>query len=154
MYSTLLFLHSIGRWLVLISLLYAILRAYKGYRFSLPFTKRDNAIRHWTATIAHLQLMIGMVLYSQSPLIKMFFSRSTHENESSEPLFFAIIHLAIMMVAIIVITIGSALAKRKGSDQEKFTVMLYWFAAALLLIFLAIPWPFSPLAHRPYLRPL
>jgi predicted metal-binding membrane protein len=152
MYSTLLFLHSIGRWLVLISLLYAIIRAYKGYRVSLPFTQSDNTIRHCTATIAHLQLMIGMVLYSQSPLINMFFSHSTQNNDFSEPLFFAIIHLTIMMVAVIVITIGSAMAKRKVTDQEKFTTMFYWFAAGLLLIFLAIPWPFSPLAHRPYIR--
>jgi uncharacterized membrane protein YozB (DUF420 family) len=152
MYSFLLSLHSLFRWLVLISLLYAIFRAYKGYRFTSPFTKRDNAIRHWTATIAHMQLMIGVVLYTQSPLIKYFFSPAKHENQNTEPLFFALIHLAIMIVAIVVISIGSALAKRKGSDQEKFSTMLYWFAMALVLIFLAIPWPFSPFAYRPYLR--
>lgn len=151
MYPNLLFLHSLVRWLVLASLLYAIFRAYKGYRFSLPFTQRDNAIRHWMATISHLQLMIGTVLYAQSPHIKYFFSSSS-PVESREPLFFAIIHLALMIVAIILITIGSALAKRKGSDLEKFRTMFYWFAIALLLIFLAIPWPFSPFAHRPYLR--
>jgi len=153
MYFILLSLHSFVRWLVLISLCYAIIRAYKGYRYATPFTKTDNAVRHWTATIAHLQLMIGIVLYTQSPLIQVFFSRSTHENKSSESLFFTIIHLAIMVIAIIVITIGSALAKRKRSDQQKFTTLLFWFGMALLLIFLAIPWPFSPFAHRPYFRP-
>ena len=76
MYSLLLFLHSLVRWLVLSSLLYAIFRAYKGYRFNSLFTTRDNTIRHWTATIAHLQLMIGIVLYAQSPLIKHFCSSS------------------------------------------------------------------------------
>ena len=148
----LLLLHSLGRWLVLISLLYAIVRAFKGYRFALPFARMDNAIRHWTATIAHLQLMIGIVLYAQSPLIKYFFSPSAQVKESREPLFFALIHLAMMMVAIPIITIGSALAKRRVTDWEKFSTMFYWFAVALLLILIAIPWPFSPLAHRPYLR--
>ncbi|MDO1446425.1 hypothetical protein Q0590_09210 [Rhodocytophaga aerolata] len=152
MYSTLLFLHSLLRWLVLISLTYAIFRAYKGYRFTLPFTKKDDTIRHWTATISHLQLMVGVVLYSQSPVVSYFFGSSDYPKESTEPLFFAIIHLAMMIVAILVITIGSALAKRKETDKEKFSTMFYFFATALALILIAIPWPFSPFAHRPYLR--
>jgi len=57
-----------------------------------------------------------------------------------------------MLTAIVIITIGSALAKRKKTDKEKFKTMLVWFSAALLIIFIAIPWPFSPLANRPYIR--
>jgi hypothetical protein len=57
-----------------------------------------------------------------------------------------------MFSAIIVITIGSAMAKRKATDRERFKTMLTWYAIALLIIFLAIPWPFSPFANRPYFR--
>jgi hypothetical protein len=57
-----------------------------------------------------------------------------------------------MFTAIIVITIGSAMAKRKATDRERFKTMLTWYAIALLIIFLAIPWPFSPFANRPYFR--
>ena len=60
------------RWLVLASLLYAIYRAYKGYTLNTLFSKTDNAVRHWTATIAHIQLVIGIILYTQSPIIKYF----------------------------------------------------------------------------------
>jgi uncharacterized membrane protein len=74
MYQTLTFYHSILRWLVLASLLYAIYRAYKGYFSKAVFNKTDNAIRHWTATIAHIQLVIGIILYSQSPMIKYFWN--------------------------------------------------------------------------------
>ena len=153
MYSSLLFFHSLFRWAVLISLLYAIARAYKGYHSKAVFTPTDHAVRHWTATIAHLQLMIGIVLYSQSPIVNYFFSSSDHLTQSTEPVFFGVIHFAMMLAAILLITIGSALAKRKPTDQEKFSTMLFWFIIGLLLIFLAIPWPFSPFTHRPYLRP-
>jgi hypothetical protein len=57
-----------------------------------------------------------------------------------------------MIMAIIIITIGSALAKRKSSDKEKFKTMGLWFSIALIIIFIAIPWPFSPFANRPYFR--
>ncbi|MBD2755903.1 hypothetical protein [Spirosoma validum] len=153
MYSSLLFFHSLFRWLVLVSLLYAIGRAYRGYTSDGVFTKTDNSARHWTATIAHSQLVIGFTLYFTSPIIKYFFANFKQESQRIDLAFFGIIHFLLMLTAIVVITIGSALAKRKPTDKEKFRTMLVWFSIALGLIFLAILWPFSPLANRPYFRP-
>lgn len=152
MYITLLFIHSILRWLVLASLLYAIFRAAKGYYTRAVFGRSDDRIRHRTATLAHIQLLIGIMLYAQSPWVKAFFSGSTGNSENMEGLFFAWIHIGLMTVAIVLITIGSGMAKNKTHDRDKFATMLLWFSLALILIFLVIPWPFSPLANRPYLR--
>ncbi|HTG57451.1 MAG TPA: hypothetical protein VL943_14335 [Niabella sp.] len=152
MYSALLFLHSIVRWLVLISLFYSIYRAWRGYTLKLSFSKTDNAIRHWTATLAHIQLMIGMVLYFKSPLIQYFWSPTGKAAASKALTFFSLIHPALMLVSIILITIGSAKAKRQLQDQAAFKTIFVWYLVALILIFIAIPWPFSPLAGRPYFR--
>ncbi len=152
MYQTLTFLHSTFRWLVLLSLLYSIFRAYKGYFSNKEFTKTDNSIRHWTATIAHIQLVLGMTLYSQSPIIKYFWKNFNEAKESFDLLFFGMIHIFLMLFSIILITIGSAVSKRKTTDKEKFKTMLIYFIIALVIIFIAIPWPFSPLANRPYFR--
>lgn len=152
MYQTLIFLHSILRWLVLLSLLYSIFRAYKGY-FSLgEFLKIDNAVRHWTATIAHIQLVLGIILYSQSPIIRYFWNNFDEAKESLDVLFFGMIHISLMLLSIILITIGSSVSKRKTTDREKFKTILIYFIIALVIIFIAIPWPFSPFASRPYLR--
>ena len=152
MYQSLTFFHSMIRWLVLVSLLYSIYRAYKGYISPLKFTKIDNTVRHWTATISHIQLVIGIVLYTQSPMIKYFWHNFHEAVQNSDALFFGLLHIVFMLLAIILITIGSALAKRKQTDKEKFKTMLVWFSTALLIILIAIPWPFSPLANRPYFR--
>lgn len=152
MYQTLTFLHSIFRWLVLLSLLYAVFRAYKGYFSQKAFSKTDNSVRHWTATIAHIQLVLGITLYSQSPIVKYFWKNFNEAKESFDLLFFGLIHIFLMLLSIILITIGSAVSKRKTSDKEKFKTMLIYFLLALLIIFIAIPWPFSPLANRPYFR--
>ncbi|MDF7811980.1 hypothetical protein [Hymenobacter sp. YC55] len=150
MYSTLLFLHSLGRWAVLCGLLYGMGRAYRGWRGHLPFTTHDNTTRHTVATVAHVQLMLGYALYITSPLLRDFHLRdAVHEPGT---LFFGLQHVAAMTVAIIVLTVGSALAKRQSTSPTKFRTMALWFTAALLLILLAIPWPFSPLASRPYFR--
>ena len=150
----LLILHSFFRWLVLAGLLYAVCRACSGYFKAQPFTKTDNAVRHWTATIAHIQLVIGLLLYLQSPVVKYFRRHFTEALHQPDTLFFGLIHIALMLLAVVIITIGSAKAKGRLSDKEKFKTMLVWFLIALLIIFIAIPWPFSPLANRPYIRPL
>jgi hypothetical protein len=152
MYQTLTFYHSIIRWFVLASLFLAIYTAYNGYSSKRIFTKTDNAIRHWIATIAHIQLVIGIILYSQSPLIKYFWKNFDTAIQDFDTTFFALIHIFLMLTSIVIITIGSALSKRKITDKDKFKTMLVWFSIALLLIFIAIPWPFSPLANRPYFR--
>lgn len=152
MYQTLTFLHSIFRWLVLISLIYAIFRAYKGYISNSVFFRTDDSIRHWTATIAHIQLVLGISLYSQSPIVSYFWKNFNTAKESFDLLFFGLIHIFLMLISIVLITIGSALAKRKQTDKEKFKTMLLWFGLGLIIIFIAIPWPFSPLSNRPYFR--
>jgi hypothetical protein len=150
--NTLLFCHSIVRWAVLGTLLYSIYKAYNGYTNKLTFTKKDDSLRHWTATAAHTQLMLGIVLYTQSPNTKFSLHATSANGQITQPFFFGVLHLLLMVSAIVIITIGSAMAKRKASDNDKFKTMLIWFGIALLVIFIAIPWPFSPLAQRPYLR--
>ena len=152
MYVTLLIIHSLLRWLVLGSLLYAIGRAYRGYASGSAFTKTDNAVRHWTATITHVQLMVGFTLYMVSPVVKTFFSRQGQQTGQTGLTFFSVAHLLAMFTAIVAITIGSALAKRRETGREQFKTMLVWFSIGLAIILLAIPWPFSPFAARPYLR--
>jgi MFS-type transporter involved in bile tolerance (Atg22 family) len=97
-------------------------------------------------------LVIGIILYTQSPLIKYFWKNFRDAAQDSNTLFFGLIHIALMFTAIIVITVGSALAKRKQGDAEKFKTMFLWFSIALVIILVAIPWPFSPLSNRPYFR--
>lgn len=152
MYITFLFFHSLLRWFVLASLLYSIYIAYRGYSKQLVFTKKDNLVRHWTATIAHIQLIFGILIYVQSPIVKYFWKNFKEASQNLDATFFGIVHIVLMLTAIVFITIGSALAKRKATDQEKFKTMLLWFSVALLIIFIAIPWPFSFLANRPYIR--
>ncbi|MET4083897.1 putative membrane protein [Pedobacter sp. UYP30] len=152
MYQTFIFYHSIIRWLVLTSLLYSIFRAAKGYFLKSSFSKTDNTVRHWTATIAHIQLVIGILLYTQSPIIKYFWHNFNQAIKNLDTTFFGLLHIILMLTAIIFITIGSALSKRKTTDKEKFKTILIWYSISLIIIFIAIPWPFSPLANRPYFR--
>jgi hypothetical protein len=137
---------------VLLSLIYAIWISFKGYFYHKTFTKKEDLVRHWTATIAHVQLIFGIILYTKSPIVKYFWKNFSEAKASLDLLFFGMIHILLMITAIVLITVGSALAKRKPTDREKFKTMLIWFTIALVVIFIAIPWPLSPIANRPYFR--
>jgi hypothetical protein len=152
MYSLLLATHSLVRWLVLISLLVAIFRAYKGWLGNKLFSKSDHIIRSATASIAHVQFALGIVLYCISPMVRYFlafFKTAVHQREIR---FFGMEHIAMMLIAVVLITIGSMKAKRQRTDQQRFKTMAIWFTIALIIILASIPWQFSPLTSRPYFR--
>lgn len=153
MYPTILALHSSVRWFVLTGLLVALYRAYRGWFTGRAFSPLDNAVRHWTATVAHIQLLLGLGLYFISPVIQYFLHSYKDAVHMREIRFFGMEHSVLMLSAIVFITIGSAKAKRKHSDKGKHKTVAIWFTIALLIILVSIPWPFSPLAARPYIRP-
>lgn len=152
MYPSLILLHATVRWLLLLLLLLSLYRAAAGLYGRRSFTKADNALRHWTATAAHIQLLAGMLLYTQSPVVRYFWQHFREAVRVKDTLFFGLLHMLLMLAAIAILTAGSALAKRRSSHPAKFRTMLLWYGVALLIILTAIPWPFSPLAQRPYWR--
>lgn len=152
MYSNIIFLHSLTRWLVLVSLLYVLYKSINGLIFRKKFTPLDNKARHWSATIAHIQLIFGIWLYFISPVIDYFLHHYKEAVKQPEVRFFGMEHSVMMLLAIVFITLGSAKAKRKETDKDKFKTLAIWYTIALLLILLMIPWPFSTLSSRPFLR--
>lgn len=152
MYSTLLVLHSFVRWLVLVSLLYALFRAYRGWLDSRTFTKHDDLVRQTVVLVALFQLLLGLTLYSISPIVEYFlhhFKEAVHERQLR---FFGMEHITMMLIAITIITVGSIRAKRQASHHDKFKTMALWYSVGLLLILMSIPWGFPPLVDRPYFR--
>lgn len=152
MYTTLLFFHSITRWLVLASLLYSICRSWYGWKAGKVFTRHDDTSRHVTATIAHVQLLLGLGLYFISPIIKYFLDNFKEAVHNRQIRFFGMEHSLMMFLGIVFISIGASAAKRKTTDSAKFKTMAIWFTIGLLFILSSVPWPFSPLVSRPWLR--
>lgn len=151
-YTTFLLLHSWFRWIVVVSLLYSLYRAYAGWLGEKAFTTLDNTIRHTVATIAHIQLIFGLVLYGISPIITFFLNHFKDVVHMREIRFFGIEHSITMLFAVSIITIGSMIAKRQSTDKSKFRTIAIWYTIAFFLIVTGIPWEFSPLISRPSFR--
>lgn len=149
MYHLIVF-HSILRYLVLLSILLVIYLAWKGFTFKKSYTRLHRIATASASGISHLQLLVGFVLYFFSPTAQSFWQ--TKSMRWSDGLFFALVHFGLMSSAIVILTVGVALAKREAEEHRRFRILFNYFVLALLIILIAIPWPFSPLAQRPWFR--
>jgi hypothetical protein len=93
-----------------------------------------------------------MTLYFISPIVQYFLDHFSEAVHNRGQRFFGMEHITMMVIAVFMITHGSTLAKKRAESEKKFKAMALWYTIALLIIFLSIPWPFSPFTARPYFR--
>ncbi|SHL60059.1 hypothetical protein SAMN05444266_104128 [Chitinophaga jiangningensis] len=82
MYSFLLALHSLVRWLVVITMIVSIFNAYRGWLQARPFGAASRQLRIVTVTTAHIQLVLNVSLYIISPVVHYFLR---HFGEAHRP---------------------------------------------------------------------
>lgn len=152
MYAFILALHSLIRWFVLASLLFALYRAYSGRLLKKSYSKFDDRVRGITVNIANTQFTIGLWLYFISPIANYFISHFKDAIHERQIRFFGMEHITMMLIGITLISVASSKAKRKIADKEKFKTLAIWLTIALLVILSSIPWSFSPLISRPLFR--
>ena len=140
-YTTFVHIHSGLRWLVLAFILIAIINAaVKLYRKSVT-NQKDCIFNRLSMILMHLQLVFGLVLYFISP--KVVFSATSMKDSLTR--FFLVEHLALMIIAIVLITIGYIKSDREDDMMKKQKLLLIYYSIALILILVAIPWPFRAL---------
>jgi hypothetical protein len=142
LYSAMLHAHSIGRWIVLILLLFAIVNSLlAGNR---PYIKSDNRLGLLLTIFADLMLLIGIYLYFVGPLGYKIIQNVGMSAAMKDPYnrFFAVEHLAGMLIAIILIHLGKAQGRRPIGDRAKHRRTMIFYLVALLIILASIPWPF------------
>ncbi|NNM95972.1 MAG: cytochrome B [Bacteroidia bacterium] len=145
MYGIILVIHSLLRWAILILLLACIIKSLTGMISKRAFTASDNKISLFLMISAHTQLLVAILLYFISPFVQF----GAEAMKDPEKRFFTMEHTTMMLLAIILITMGRILGKKAASDKGKFR-RLFWFnIIALLIIFMAIPWPFAQIS-RPW----
>jgi hypothetical protein len=142
MYTGLLHFHSLLRWILLLLLVTAVYKAYTGWTTRAVYTESDRKISLFTLISAHLQLVLGLVLYFISPLITSARMDMGVAMKDAVMRYWVVEHLSMMVISIILITIGYSRAKRVVGDEKKFKMLAIFFGIALVLILISIPWPF------------
>ncbi len=137
-------LHSVLRWTILLVLILAVIKAFMGMQKKTSFTRSDDKSGLLLTILADSQLLLGLVLYIAGPMgIKNIQNLGMGEvMKNGYARFFAVEHIAMMLIAIILIHIGRSKSKKALTDLSKHTLSFWYYFIALVLILASIPWPF------------
>jgi hypothetical protein len=143
MHNTLLLIHSLLRWAILLAGIWAVLRALLGISGKTPYTGADNKAGLFYMIFFDLQLLVGLVLYFvTSPVVKAAMQDMKFAMKDSVLRFYAVEHITMAVIAFVLVHIGRAKVKKALTDAQKHKTALIFFGIALILVFLLIPWPF------------
>lgn len=152
MYPVVLALHSWLRWVVLILGIIALVRAVAGWAGGRAWTRTDDRVSAGFVGGLDLQMLIGVLLYAWlSPLTRTAMSDFAGAMRNASLRFWAVEHVALMLVALVLAHIGRARLRKAATPRRRHQLAAVFFGIALLLIVMAVPWPWTEHA-RPWLR--
>jgi hypothetical protein len=142
MNESLVHLHSGLRWILLLALVYAIFNAWTKAKEGKTYGSKDKLLNVAAMALLHTQFLIGLVVYFTSPVIKAGFNNFGAAMKDSTMRFFLMEHLVLMLAAVVLITIGHKKAKMAEDPKKKHRRIFIFYLITLLIILIAIPWPF------------
>ena len=149
---TVLVLHNLLRWAVLLFGLLTIVKAIGGLSSNRLYNNGDNKVNLFFMISCDIQLIIGVALFIKNGWFNELKTGMANVMKDPYDRFFSVEHAAMMILAWILVHIGRTSVKRAATDRTKHRKSLIFFGVALLLILASIPWPFRDFINRPYFR--
>lgn len=128
-------LHSTLAVILLLALIITIVITLVNYLGNKPYNRKIALIG---LISAHLQLVIGLVLYFTSPL--GFQSLDAGNMSNSVARLYFLEHPLINILAIVLITVGYSKAKKLADAKKANQTVLIFYVLGLILILSRIPW--------------
>lgn len=144
-------LHNLTRWALILLGLIVIIRGLTGWLRGRRFNASDNRYGMFYTIGFDIQLLLGLILYFSKGWAGVLFADFGAAMRSAGTRFFAIEHLLLMLIALVVAHIGRSASRKASSDLSKHRRAALWYLASFILMLAAVPWPF--LSHgRPLFR--
>ncbi|MCF6333945.1 MAG: hypothetical protein L3J11_11740 [Draconibacterium sp.] len=141
MYTGLLHTHNMFRWLVLLTLGLAVIFAFAGWFGKREWKKRDNVLGLLLTIFMDIQFLFGIILYAfVSPITKAAFANFGAAMKDANLRFYAVEHILMMVIALIIIHIGRAKSKKVTAPWKQHRSAAIFYSIGLILILAAIPW--------------
>ena len=150
MYDFVLTVHSIVRWVVVISAVAAVVEAFRGWAGRKVWTSLDDRLGLVFTISMDVQVLLGLILYLfLSPIVRGAFQDFGAAMSAVDVRYWAVEHIALMILALILAHVGRARVRRAAEDPARHKSAAIFFGLAFVVLLFAIPWPFLP-----YGRPL
>lgn len=135
-------LHSTFAYVLLAALIFSVIYVLIAYVQKKPFTDKVRKFALIGLISAHIQFLVGLLLYVFSPLGLSNFSGAAMKDSLSR--LYILEHPLMMLIAIVLITIGYSRAKRLKADNARYRSILIFYGLGLIFILSRIPWTVWP----------
>jgi hypothetical protein len=129
-YQIFLYLHSGFRYIVLLLLLLAIIRAWADWLGKKSYSEGQRKLNMFAMISLHTQLLIGLVLYFLSPFVQ--FNSTTMKDDTTR--YWTVEHLTAMIIAIAIVTIGHSRSKKAALPEGKHKAIAIFYTLGLVII--------------------
>lgn len=149
--QTILVLHNILRWAVLLFGLWTVFSAMSGVITKRNYTQADSRSNFLFMLSCDIQLLLGLVLYFANSWFERLKDLGNNMKDANNR-FFTMEHSLLMIIALVLVHVGRVSVKKANTPAAKHKRTLIYFGLAIVLILAAIPWPFREAIARPLLR--
>lgn len=136
MYQFILEAHSGWRYVVMALLTVAILLSFLGWFSNKNYTGGNRKINLFTLISAHIQFLLGLILYFLSPFVKAGDMGTAMKDDTLR--YWTVEHMVMMLVAIVLITVGHSKSKKLLNDAAKHRTVAIFYTLAFIVIIAAI----------------
>ena len=141
MYTGLLHTHNMFRWLVLLTLVLAVIFAFSGWMKKQDWNKKDNLTGLLLTIFIDIQFLVGIILYAfLSPVTKAAFNDFGAAMKNADLRFYAVEHILMMIIALVLVHIGRSKSKKATAPWKKHRIAAIFYGISLVVILVAIPW--------------
>jgi hypothetical protein len=142
LFSILLPIHSIVRWLVVVAALAVVGRAFYGWLTKKDWTALDDRLGMIFPMTLDIQVLVGLILYFfASPITLGALSNfGAAMRAGANTRFFVLEHGVMMLIALVLAHIGRARTRKVVGAVAKHRTAAIFFGLAVLALLYAIPW--------------
>jgi hypothetical protein len=150
MFTVLLQVHSILRWVILILLVLSIVQSLIGWIRRRELREGDTKLWLFTMISAHTTLLIGLILllFGRFGILSSGLPEGVELMKDKFYRFFWVEHPTGMLIATVLITLGRGVARKQIKDPLKYKRAFCLFLLALVIILATIPWPGREIVGR------
>ena len=140
-------IHNIFRYFVLLSVLIVVIQSLMGMQGKKEFTPGNRKMALFMQIFCDMQLLIGFAVYYFGGHLQSIQAGTATASHYSR--FYTIEHPLSMLIGIVLVHLGYAVAKKNMDSDRKFK-RLFWYSFIALFLFVAqTPWPGKKDVGRP-----
>ena len=148
--DSILSIHSILRYLVLLFGVWAVFNAITGVSSKRSYNGNDNKSNLFFMILTDIQLLLGLILLynwvSNSGVSDLDMGTIMKDKAMR---FWTVEHPIMMFLAWIFVHVSRSASKKATTDLSKHKKVLIFSGLALLIMLASIPWPFREVIGRP-----